>query len=244
LPHLRTGHDVLAAGLCAPLVVGDAGVASLIQTRNLDERSRGATARAFDLELSALDVELSLALVALMETDVLEANEVLSGGNGLGDGELETVLVVAAPLGVDAGVGAAEAGLVDLEPVTRTVVAGHAALGSLGHVDEAGTRVLDTLVVEDLQGDLITGSDVEGLGAASLGSLVAAKVGGVHQLAGEGWVVGVAVAADVAVLATLSLAVDIEDVEDVVSINERSRQKGDESESLHDDGEGYSEKTE
>lgn len=77
-----------------------------------------------------------------MEADVLGADEVLAGRDVLRDGELQAVLLPAAPVAVGARVAAAEAGLVDLEPVARAVVRVNRA-GCLRHVDEAGAGVLD-----------------------------------------------------------------------------------------------------
>lgn len=73
---------------------------------------------------------------------MLGADEVLAGRDVLRDGELQAVLLPAAPVAVGARVAAAEAGLVDLEPVARAVVRVNRA-GCLRHVDEAGTGVLD-----------------------------------------------------------------------------------------------------
>lgn len=109
---------------------------------DLNEWLRGASARPFDLQLGALHVELSAALEGFVEADVLGADEVLAGRDVLRDGELQAVLLPAAPVAVGARVAAAEAGLVDLEPVARAVVRVNRA-GCLRHVDEAGAGVLD-----------------------------------------------------------------------------------------------------
>lgn len=216
VPERGAGHDV-GSGVGAPLVVSDTGVAGSVDAGDLDEGSGGTATGAVDLELSALDVELGTVLEALVEADVLDTDEVLAGRHLLGDDELEAVLLPRAPGAVLVGSTAAEAGLHDLEPVTGTVVGGDVG-GGLGHVDEAGTGVLNGLAVEDLETDLVSGVDLVGLDVAGLGADVAAELVGADDV-GEGRVVRVAVAAEVVVLATDNLVVDYQDVEDVVGID-------------------------
>jgi len=231
VPDLGAGHNV---GLgVVPLVEPDARVSGLVDAWNLDERGGSATTGALNAELSALHVELSLAYMALVKTDVLEADEVFSRRDVLGDLELEAVLLPGAPRAVVAGAATAKTRLPHLEPVAGAVVLGDLA-GGLGHVDEARAWVLDGLAVEDLQRDLIARLDRIGLGNGLSSPVAAEVVGG--QDVGEGWVVRVAVFADIVVLAADGLAVDVEDVKDVVGLDKRSHQ-GEEREGLHSEKE-------
>lgn len=98
--------------------------------------------------------------------------------------------------------------------------------------------MLDELVVEQLDADLVAGVDLVGADVArGLGAYVAAEVVLVDDV-GEGRVVRVAVFSNVRVLATDLLAVDKEDVEDVMSIYRGSRggQDREDGEGLHDGG--------
>lgn len=154
------------------------------------------------------------------------------------DGPLEPVLVPVGPGSVDAGrAGVGETALHDLDPVTAAIVVGNLAR-RLGDVDKARTRVLDLLVVEDLEADLVTSLDSVGSSATSLGALVAPKVRGVDNVVGDDRVVRVAVLASVCVLATNDLVVDGENVENVVGVDRQGRCKQrEESTSLHVGGE-------
>lgn len=144
--------------------------------------------------------------MVLVDTDVLEADQVLAIGDVVGDGEFHAVLLPGAPAVVDVGraVGAA---LPDLEPVAVAHVLGDRA-GSLGHVDHTGARVLDELVVPQLGRDLVTGFSVVGLGRRAEGALVTPEVLRVDDLVGERRLVVVAVLADVVVITSNSFVVD------------------------------------
>jgi hypothetical protein len=64
---------------------------------------------------------------------------------------------------------------IHLEPVSGSVVAADRARG-LGHVEEARARMLNELVVENLEPDAVTSLDVVGLGATGGCALVASQV--------------------------------------------------------------------
>lgn len=219
------------------LVECNARVVSLVRAGELDSRAKLSSAAGLDLELEALDVELRLADVTLMETNVLNADEVLAGGDALLDLPLEPVLLPVGPGCVDAGLaGVVKAALHDLGPVAGAVV-GLDVAGRLGDVDEAWAGVLDELVVEELEADCVTSLDSVSGGAAGLSSLVAAKVVAVHNVVGESWIVRVAVLAGVRILATNGLSVDDEAVEDVVRVGTEGCQQGEKSNCLdHDEG--------
>jgi len=229
IPNLRSGH-LVRRRVASPLVVRNTRVGLLVQPRNLDHRTRVATPGPLNLELRAGHVELGLVDMALVQANVLDAHEVLAGRGLGGDGKLEAVLVVRAPVAVGVGLAAAEPCLHDLEPVARAVV-GLDVRGRLGHVHEARAGVLDQLVVEDLEADLVAGLDGVGGRVAGLGADVAAEVVLVKDV-GEDGVVRVAVLAHVRVLAALTLAVDKEDVEDVVRIGRRGESRN-QKEGLH-----------
>jgi hypothetical protein len=212
-----------------PLVEGNTGIGSLVSARKLDGRAKRAGSAGLDLQLEALDVELRLADVALVETNVLDADEVLASGDALLNSPLEPVLLPRVPGGVLARrAGVLEAALHDLGPVAGAVVALDGAR-RLGDVDEARAGVLDELVVEDLEAELVTSLDGVGSGVASDGALVTAEVVAVHQLAGDGGVVGVAVLAGVGILAANGSTVDDEAVEDVMRIDTEGRNEREES---------------
>jgi hypothetical protein len=87
VPHLGAGHGV---GLgVVPLVEGNTGVVGAVDTGNLGLGRGVASAGRGNLQLEALHVELSLADVALVETDVLNADEVLASRDVLLDGPLK-----------------------------------------------------------------------------------------------------------------------------------------------------------
>ena len=89
---------------------------------------------------------------------------------------------------------------------------------------------------EDLEADLVASLDVIGGCRAGLGSLVAAEVVAVHQLAREGGHVRVGVLSSVRILATHGGAVHDQAIEDVVRIDSEGREQGQESDGLHDGG--------
>lgn len=208
------------------LVECNTGVVGLVSTRELDSGAKLSSAAGLDLKLEALDVELRLADVALVEANVLNADEVLASGDALLDGPLKPVLLPVGPGCVDTGrAGVVEAALHDLGPLAGAVVRLDVA-GCLGDVDKAWAGVLDQLVVEQLEADLVTSLDSIGSSAASCGALVAAKVVAVHDVVGEGWIVRVAVLAGVRILATDRLSVDNQAVEDVVRVGTKRCQQG------------------
>lgn len=218
-PDGRAGHDI-GSRVAGPLVIGDTRVGGLVHAGDLDEGTGDAATGALDLELGTLHVELRLADVALVDGNVLDAHEVLAGRDGLRHRELDAVLLPRAPAGVLVGLAAvAEARLHHLEPVAVAVVAAHGA-GGLGHVDEAGARMLDVLVEPELEADLVARLDGVGLGGAGLGALVAAQIGGVDDLAGERGLVRVAVLADVGEVLALGRAVDDQLAENVVGLSD------------------------
>jgi hypothetical protein len=197
------------------------------------------------------DGELTLRLsdVTLVKTQVLNANQVFTSGDVLLDSPLEAVLLPAGPGSVDTRrAGVVESGLHDLDPVARAVVGSDGARG-LGNVDEARTGVLNELVVEELkvsalsgavrkdvaylEAQLVAGLDGVGWRAASLGSLVAAEIGRVEQLAGEGRHVRVGVLARVGIVATDGRSVHDQTVEDVVRIGAERRKQSEDSDGLH-----------
>jgi len=148
--------------------------------------------------------------VTLVDGDVLSTHKVLASRDALLDGPLQAVLLPSRPGSVSTrGARVAEAGLHDLGPLARAVVVVDLA-GSLGDVDKATAGVLDLLVVGKLEAELVAGLDSVGAGAAGLSTLVAAEVGGVDNLAGEGRHVRVAVLAGVGVVTTDGGAVDDE----------------------------------
>jgi hypothetical protein len=132
------------------LVERNTRITRLVNTWDLHSRPRLSSSAALNLKLEALDVELRLADVALVQTNVLNANEVLARRDVILNSPLKAVLLPAVPGCVNAGGGwVLEAGLSDLDPVAGTVV-GLDRAGGLGDVDEAWAGVLDELVVEDL----------------------------------------------------------------------------------------------
>jgi hypothetical protein len=218
-----------------PLVERNPGVVGLVDTRNLDSGTELGSSRALDLELEALDVELRLADVGLVETNVLYANKVFSSRDALLDGPFKTILLPARPGGVGARAGGVgETALHDLGPVTRSIIALDIRR-SLGDVDEARAGVLNLLVVEELEADLVASLDGVGGGVAGSGSLVAAEVVGVHNVVGERRVVGVAVLASVCILAADRSTVDDETVEDVVGVGTKGRNERKKSGGFHFD---------
>lgn len=242
VPHLGAGHGVglgvvpneksvcLSQYVCSvemdlPLVEGNTSIVSAVDTGDLGLGRRVTGAGRGDLQLEALHVELSLADVALVDGDVLNADEVLASRNVLLDGPLKAVLLPAVPGSVDTGLaGVLEAALHDLDPVTAAVVVGNAARG-LGDVDESRAGVLDLLVVGELEANLVASLDGVGGNTTSLSALVAAKVGRVNNLAGERGHVRVGVLAGVSIVTTDGLVVDHKTVEDVVGVDHQGRKE-------------------
>lgn len=172
--------------------------------------------------------------MTLVKTDVLDTDKVFTSRNALLDGPLEPILVPVGPALVNTrGAGVGKTALHDLGPGAAAIVVLDLS-GSLGDVDKSRTGMLDPLVVEDLEAKLVTGLDGVGTGVTSDSAPVAAEVVGVDNVVGDDGVVRVAVLASVGILATDGLAVDDEDVEDVVGIGRHRRHKqSEESTSLH-----------
>jgi hypothetical protein len=167
-------------GLAAPHAEVNSRISLLVDTRNLDSVGGESVASARDLDLSTAVVELSLAPVCAVETNVLSTDEVLAVWDALGDCEGHSVLAPCAPslfLGVATGV--ADGLLVDLEPVTGAVV-GTSRGRCLGHVDLSGAWVLHSCSYAKSHGQIISSLDVSsGLCSLVGGSKIAAEVGGV-----------------------------------------------------------------
>lgn len=203
--------------LVLTFVESNSRVIRLVNTGNLDRWSGGASSGTFDLKLEALDVELGLADVAFVETNVLHTDKVLAWRNFLLDRPLQAILLPGAPVVVHARAVATQRSLVDLHPVAAAVV-GLDTRRRLRDVDEARTGVLDELVVEQLEANLVTGLDGVGCGVSCCGALVAAEVVRVHNIVREGRIVGVGVLARVRVLSSNGGTVDDQAVEDVVRL--------------------------
>lgn len=146
IPYLRSRHRVRFG--VVPLIERDAGVGRLVDAGDLDGRLGRPGAIALDLELVALDVELRLALMRLVQANVLDPDQVLARRDVLLHRPLKAVFLPRAPRGIGAwGRRVAYARLHHLDPVARTVVAGHRAR-RLGDVDEARAGMLNELVVD------------------------------------------------------------------------------------------------
>lgn len=88
LVHLRAGDLVDRTGLIVVNVVQDTSVSAAVQ---LCAQSAlwVVGAPASDLQVNALGVHLGLALLAgRVQSDLLVAEDVVAGGNGVGDGDL------------------------------------------------------------------------------------------------------------------------------------------------------------
>jgi hypothetical protein len=165
--------------------------------------------------------------MALMQTNVLNTNEILARRDLLLHRPLETVLLPATPTGIGSWGSIAKTRLHDLDPVARSIIVFDSSR-SFGDVNKPWAGVLDFFVVEYLEAEFVASFDRIGWNVASLGSFVAAQVVGVHQLAWDGRVVRVGVLAYVRILSSHGLAVDDQDVEDIVSgCRLCGRQKGD-----------------
>lgn len=143
------------------------------------------------------------------------------------DGPLQAILLPVAPAGVcSRAAGIAETVLHHLDPVTGAIIVLDRTR-SLGDVNETWAGMLDELVVEELEAELVASLDGVGGGVSGRGALVATQVIAVHDLAGEGRVVGVVVLASIGILSTDVGAIDDETVEDVMGFSERRQQGGD-----------------
>jgi len=180
LPDSRSWHgESLAAVVDAEVGIG---VGGLVCARELDEGTGGTTTAAYDLDLHAPDVVLWLVDVGAMNTNVLHAHQVLSVGSILGDLRSNEVPVVIAPGGRSEITSLADALLVDLEPITRSIV-GLDTCRSLGHVNEARTRVAHLGTNGQLHADLVTGVDSQDLSLCGRreGTLVATNIGAISK---------------------------------------------------------------
>jgi hypothetical protein len=186
-------------------------------------------------------VELSLAVMSAVKTNVLGANQVLALRHLSRNGKLDAVVIPRAPSGAKNILGlVAKARLEDLEPLAIALVLLDGA-GGFGHVDEGGAGVLHGSAIGELHGHLGTGCDFldARLASAGKGALVAAEVVhvGCHvveRVLPLGWVelLCTRVLADELVALGL-LAVNDQDVEGVVGGGElRNGGSGDDGE-LH-----------
>jgi hypothetical protein len=158
-PPLSTcilGGGMIQGWIGGPLVVRNAGIVRSVDSLDLYQRTWSAVAASSDLNMSALHAELRTADVTVVEADVLYDNEKVSQRGTGWDGALDAVLLSSAPMCIDAWITAAETRFVDLEPVTRAIVAVQRA-GCFGHVDEFWTGVLDELIVPELEADSAVG---------------------------------------------------------------------------------------
>jgi hypothetical protein len=211
------------AGALLTLIESDSRVALGVDSRNLGYWPGVATSRTFNFELEAFDVELRLAHVGLVETNVLHADKVLARWNFALDGPFQSVLLPRAPVVVCSWVAATQSGLVDLHPVATAVVALHTRRRRLADVNETGPGVLDELVVEQLETKLVPSLDSVRSGVSCCCTLVAAEVVGVHKLVGEGRVVGIGVLSRVRVLSTDGCTIHDQSIENVMRLDNRRR---------------------
>ncbi len=122
IPHSRARHHIFGR-LRRPLVVVDAWVSGLIDARDLDERSGHATTVPRYLQAGCTRCKTVLdSYDPFVQADVLDSDKIVSRRGLWWDSELQAILSVGAPVAVVAGVLAAEADLVDLEPVAGAVV--------------------------------------------------------------------------------------------------------------------------
>jgi len=178
LPDSWAGHwESLAT-----VVDGEVGVAvgCLVSARELDHRARGTGSSVLDLDLHARHVVLWLVDVGAVDTNVLDADEVLAVGSVLGDLGCDGVAAIVTPCGGGEVATVAHTLLEDLEPVAGAVVLLDGSRG-LGHVDQARAWVLHLGTDSQLELDLVTGVDGQNLGLASRGksALVATAIGAV-----------------------------------------------------------------
>ena len=108
-------RDGVSLGLVR--IVGDTSVRALVSTRESDKTSGGLAATTGDLKLVATRVELSTGVgVGGVQRDDLVADEVVAGGNALGDGVGDDTTGLHEGSSTP-GVGrAGAASLLDLEP--------------------------------------------------------------------------------------------------------------------------------
>lgn len=144
-PSSAAGDKLRADGVgvlldLSPDVELDGLVVRLHAPGDLDgvERGKGVDGGALDLQLRAGVVVLSAGGGALgaVQGDVLDADEVLAIGDGVGHGEFDTGLAPGAPGVLQGAVvlrAGAEEGVADLEPVAGAVVGFD--VGGGGHID-------------------------------------------------------------------------------------------------------------
>ena len=116
----------------------------------------------------------------LMQTNMLDTNQIFTSRDVLLNSPLKTILLPAAPGRVcSRAAGVAEPCLVHLGPIAGAVVLGDGSW-SLGDVHKSRSGVLDELVVEELEAELVTSLDCVRWGRARLGAFVASKIIRVH----------------------------------------------------------------
>lgn len=134
----RAGDGV--AGGPAVDVDGDTRVAALVGTWELDGRGGGSACGAGNADLHAAHVELGAGVAACaVQRDELAAEEVVAVGDVGGD--LDVPVAGAGVEAVDGPYAAAEALLLDLEPVEGAGGGGGGGVVDLGEVDDDGALV-------------------------------------------------------------------------------------------------------
>jgi hypothetical protein len=222
---IRTRHDIVR-GRASPEAEVHSSVVLLVDTRDRD-RSTGDSGSAVtsDLNLSTGIVELSLAVVSTVKTNVLTTDEVLSIRESRRNLEVHRILVPRAPSSGAERLGVsrlADQSLVNLVPleIIRAVLS---SIRDRSGVDLGRTGVLHSSTAESLlKTNLVAGLDLEDVGSGDR-ALVAGEVlvGGRDRTIGDvlelGGHVAVLVLADVLVITTLKDAAEGELVESVVS---------------------------
>jgi hypothetical protein len=173
-PDLGAGHGESLGSV----VDGEVGVliGLLVGTGELGHLGVDlAGATTGNLDLSTRDVVLGLVDVRSVDTDVLNAEEVLAVGGTLGDLDIGGRRVVVAPgvLG-EVTAGVADTLLHDLEPVTGAVVGLDITTG-IGHVSQSRSGVAHLGTDSELEGDHITTLNLKNLSVGTgLGSALVA----------------------------------------------------------------------
>lgn len=240
---IGTRHDIVR-GRASPEAEVDSSVVLLVDTRDRDRSTRDSSdAVTSDLNLSTSIVELSLAIVSTVETNVLTTEEVLSIGKSRRNLEVNRVLTPRAPSSGAEGLSIArraDQSLVNLVPL-EVIRAVAGSVLDRSSVDLDRTGVLHSSTAESLlKTNLIAGLDLEDVGRGSR-ALVAGEVlvggrdgtiGNALELGGH---VAVLVLADVLVISTLLDATEGELVEGVVSADGRGQaeESGNVSGGLH-----------
>ncbi|GKT52693.1 hypothetical protein ColTof4_14279 [Colletotrichum tofieldiae] len=166
------GAVVLVLILGLDSVEGDTGVGALVGAGEGNQIRGARAAGAGNLDLVAAGVELSAGVgVGGVEGDDLVADEVLAGGNALGDGVLDTRVASLHERGGTPVVGGALAALLlNLEPdsVGARLPRGAVVAGALGHVGD-GRADVGLGPEGPVKGDLLAGgslsNELGGLGA-------------------------------------------------------------------------------